>query len=76
MIENKRWYSVDSALICTSWFQTFLLTQTLSQVGQVVEVLPNGDVRVEVRGTIWTFNPSVVNRVDVDGAPLTPGTHR
>ena len=77
MIRNVRWYDTYSVIYYTSWFHPFsLLIQTLSQVGQVMDVLPNGDVRVEVRGTVWTFNPSVVNRVDIDGAPLTPGTSR
>ena len=41
-----------------------------------MEVLPNTDVRVEVCGSVWTYSPANLTRVDVEGAPLTPDTSR
>ena len=48
--------------------------QTLGKVGRVLEIYPDGDVRIDVGGVSWTYNPAVVSRVDGDGVPLTPGT--
>ena len=39
-----------------------------------MEIYPDGDVRIDVGGVSWTYNPAVVSRVDGDGVPLTPGT--
>ena len=48
--------------------------QTLGKVGRVLKVYPDGDIKVDVRGSTWTYNPRVVSKVDSDGVPLTPGT--
>ena len=48
--------------------------QTLGKVGRIVEIYPDGDVRIDVGGVSWTYNPAAVSRVDGDGVPLTPGT--
>ena len=51
-----------------------LVRQTLGKVGRIVEIYPDGDVKIDVGGVSWTYNPAVVSRVDSDGVPLTPGT--
>lgn len=48
--------------------------QTLGKVGRIVEIYPDGDVRIDVGGVSWTYNPAAISRVDGDGVPLTPGT--
>ena len=40
----------------------------------MVVVYPDGDVKVDVKGTMWTYNPTVLTKVEGDGVPLTPGT--
>ena len=52
----------------------YSVSQTLGKVGRVVEIYPDGDVRIDVGGVSWTYNPGLVSRVDGDGVPLTPGT--
>ncbi len=53
----------------------FLLPlQILGKVGHVVQVYSDGDLKVDIQGNIWTFNPRNVSRVEGDGVPLTPGT--
>ena len=34
----------------------------------------NGDLKIEIRDVMWTFNPKNVSRLEGDGVPLTPGT--
>ena len=51
-----------------------LSTQTLGKVGRVIEVYGDGDLKVDVRDSVWTFNSKVVRKVDSDGVPLTPST--
>ena len=54
---------------------SFLVSeQTLGKVGRVVEIYPDGDVKIDVGGVSWTYNPAILSRVDGDGVPLTPGT--
>lgn len=43
-------------------------------VGCVLQVYPDGDIKVDVRGNTWTYNSAAVSKVDSDGVPLTPGT--
>ena len=51
-----------------------LYSQTLGKVGRIVDIYPDGDVKIDVGGVSWTYNPAIVTRVDGDGVPLTPGT--
>ena len=37
------------------------LLQSLGQVGRVVKVYDNGDVRVAVNGSRWKFNPDCLS---------------
>ena len=39
-----------------------------------MEIYPDGDLKVDIRGVTWTFNPLAVSKVTSDGVPLTPGT--
>ena len=48
--------------------------QTLGTVGRILEIYADGDLKVDIRGVTWTFNPSAVSKVTSDGVPLTPGT--
>lgn len=40
----------------------------------MLQVYPDGDIKVDVRGNTWTYNSAAVSKVDSDGVPLTPGT--
>ena len=55
-------------------FRSVRIPQTLGKVGRVVEVYHDGDLKIEVKGGTWTFNPLTVRKVDSDGVPLTPST--
>ena len=50
------------------------LHQTLGKVGRVAEVYGDGDLKIDVKGSMWTFNSQAVRKVDGDGMPLTPST--
>lgn len=50
------------------------LMQTLGKVGRVMEVYPDGDLKIGIRDMMWTFSPRNVSRLEGDGVPLTPGT--
>ena len=72
------WFNglLDSAFVTITWQLILWLfhAQTLGKVGRIAEIYPDGDVRIDVGGVSWTYNPAVVSRVDGDGVPLTPGT--
>lgn len=51
-----------------------LLPQILGMVGRVAQIYPDGDLKIDIRGSLWTLNPKNVSRVEGDGMPLTPGT--
>ena len=53
---------------------SYFVLQTLGKVGRIIEIYPDGDVRIDVGGVSWTYNPAILSRVDGDGVPLTPGT--
>ena len=40
----------------------------------MVQVYPDGDLKIEVSGRSWTFNPLCCSKVGQDGVPLTPRT--
>lgn len=50
------------------------ILQTLGKVGRVVEVYPDGDMKIAIRDVIWTLNSRNMSRLEGDGVPLTPGT--
>jgi len=45
--------------------------QTLGKIGRVQQVYHDNDLKVEVCGTSWTYNPSAVTKVaSSDGAAI------
>lgn len=54
------------------WVESMI--HTLGKVGRVVEVYGDGDLKIDVRDSSWTFNSRAVRKVDSDGVPLTPRT--
>ena len=48
-----------------------LFNQTLGKIGRVQQVYHDNDLKVEVCGTSWTYNPSAVTKVaSSDGAAI------
>ncbi|XP_014677222.1 PREDICTED: E3 ubiquitin-protein ligase MIB1-like isoform X2 [Priapulus caudatus] len=45
---------------------------TLGKIGRVQQIYHDGDLKVEVSGTSWTYNPAAVTKVASDG--VAPGT--
>jgi E3 ubiquitin-protein ligase mind-bomb len=50
------------------------MIHTLGKVGRVIEVYSDGDLKIDIRDSVWTFNSRAVRKVDNDGVPLTPST--
>ncbi len=50
------------------------ILQTLGKVGRVQKVYPDGDIKVDTQGSLWTYNPRCLTKVEGDGVPLTPST--
>lgn len=47
------------------------LLQTLGKIGRVQQIYHDSDLKVEVCGTSWTYNPSAVTKVaSSDGAAI------
>ena len=45
--------------------------QTLGKIGRVQQIYHDNDLKVEVCGTSWTYNPSAVTKVaSADGAAI------
>ena len=40
-------------------------------VGKVVKIYADGDLRVEVNGSTWTFNPACVSKTQNDISEVT-----
>uniref|UniRef100_H3B381 RING-type E3 ubiquitin transferase n=1 Tax=Latimeria chalumnae TaxID=7897 RepID=H3B381_LATCH len=40
------------------------MRQTLGHIGQVIKVLPKGDLKVSIGGSTWTYNPACVYTAD------------
>ncbi|XP_064626233.1 E3 ubiquitin-protein ligase MIB1-like [Lineus longissimus] len=52
------------------WAEAML--PTLGKIGRVQQIYHDGDLKVEVCGTSWTYNPlAVVKVASADGAPMT-----
>lgn len=48
-----------------------MLFQTLGKIGRVQQIYHDNDLKVEVCGTSWTYNPSAVTKVaSADGAAI------
>ncbi|XP_067128352.1 E3 ubiquitin-protein ligase MIB1 [Centruroides vittatus] len=48
------------------------MTPTLGKIGRVQQIYHDNDLKVEVCGTSWTYNPAAVTKVSSDGT--LPGT--
>ncbi len=48
------------------------MVPTLGKIGRVQQIYHDNDLKVEVCGTSWTYNPQAVTKVPNDGA--LPGT--
>jgi len=56
-----------------SWFILWFSLQTLGKIGRVQQIYHDNDLKVEVCGTSWTYNPVAVTKVaSSDGT--VPGT--
>ena len=42
--------------------------QTLGKVGRVQQIYHDNDLKVEVCGTSWTYNPAAVTKIASDGS--------
>ncbi len=51
-----------------------IFSQTLGKVGRVQKVYADSDIKVDTQGSLWTYNPRCLTKVEGDGVPLTPGT--
>lgn len=47
------------------------LLQTLGKVGRVQQIYSDSDLKVEVCGTSWTYNPAAVTKVAPAGSGVT-----
>jgi E3 ubiquitin-protein ligase mind-bomb len=47
------------------------MTFSLGMIGEVVKIYADGDLRVKVNGSIWTFNPACVKKTDEDVSEVT-----
>ena len=48
------------------------MTPTLGKIGRVQQIYHDNDLKVEVCGTSWTYNPLAVTKVPYDGS-VVPG---
>ena len=44
------------------------MAPTLSKIGRVQQIYHDNDLKVEVCGTSWTYNPAAVTKVASDGS--------
>lgn len=49
----------------------FSSEQTLGKVGRVQQIYSDSDLKVEVCGTSWTYNPAAVTKVAPSGSAVT-----
>ena len=49
------------------------MAPTLGKIGRVQQIYHDNDLKVEVCGTSWTYNPLAVTKVPYDGSAVVPG---
>lgn len=49
----------------------FFLLQTLGKVGRVQQIYSDSDLKVEVCGTSWTYNPAAVTKIAPSGSAVS-----
>ena len=65
--------STEVGVMFISWFNLWFSLQTLGKIGRVQQIYHDNDLKVEVCGTSWTYNPVAVTKVaSSDGT--VPGT--
>ena len=65
--------SIEVGVMFRSWFIKWFSLQTLGKIGRVQQIYHDNDLKVEVCGTSWTYNPVAVTKVaSSDGT--VPGT--
>lgn len=65
--------SIEVRVMHRSWFVLWFSLQTLGKIGRVQQIYHDNDLKVEVCGTSWTYNPVAVTKVaSSDGT--VPGT--
>lgn len=47
------------------------LKQTLGKVGRVQQIYSDSDLKVEVCGTSWTYNPAAVTKIAPSGSAVS-----
>lgn len=61
-----------------NWFTVEMpvcfFVQTLGKVGRVQQIYSDSDLKVEVCGTSWTYNPAAVTKVAPSGSAVTNGS--
>jgi E3 ubiquitin-protein ligase mind-bomb len=50
---------------------TFFFFKTLGKVGRVQQIYSDSDLKVEVCGTSWTYNPAAVSKVAPAGSAIS-----
>ncbi len=80
MLEHSTQFSVgDLVQICTDMERMKILQRghgewaeamapTLGKIGRVQQIYHDNDIKVEVCGTSWTYNPAAVSKVAGDGS--------
>lgn len=65
--------TTEVGVMFRSWFILWFSLQTLGKIGRVQQIYHDNDLKVEVCGTSWTYNPVAVTKVaSSDGT--VPGT--
>lgn len=49
----------------------FFFLKTLGKVGRVQQIYSDSDLKVEVCGTSWTYNPAAVSKVASAGSAIS-----
>merc|ERR1719333_1765599 len=49
------------------------MAPTLGKIGRVQQIYHDNDLKVEVCGTSWTYNPLAVTKVPYDGSTVSGG---
>jgi len=68
--------TIEALLIYFYFFILFFCLfwqQTLGKIGRVQQIYHDNDLKVEVCGTSWTYNPAAVTKIASDGS--LPGSN-
>ena len=65
--------TIEAILIYFYFFFCLFWQQTLGKIGRVQQIYHDNDLKVEVCGTSWTYNPAAVTKIASDGS--LPGSN-